>query len=68
MSQFKAKYSEIKPYPLCLGNISNTLTVNNLNKTGQNGYVNDFSVDYFSISDDDIRNIHKYLMNKNNTK
>ena len=36
--QFKAKDSEIKRYPLCLGNISKRFLVNNLMKTGLNGY------------------------------
>ena len=31
--QFKAKESEIKPYPLCLGNISKDFTIDNMNKT-----------------------------------
>ena len=30
--QFKAKYSEIKPYPLCLVHISKDVTVNSLKK------------------------------------
>ena len=30
------------------------------------GYLYDFSVDYDSIEDDDILDIHKYLMKKNN--
>ena len=34
MYQFKAKDSEIKPYSMCLGNISKTFTINNMNKTG----------------------------------
>ena len=42
---FKAKNSEIKPYPLSLGNISRDFTANNMNKTGLNEYVYDFSVD-----------------------
>ena len=32
--QFKAKETEINPYPLCLGNISNDFTVDNMEKTG----------------------------------
>ena len=32
---------------------------------GFDGYVYDFSVDYDSIAVNDIRNIHKYLMKKN---
>ena len=33
--------------------------------TGFTGYVYDFSVDYEAIVVDDIKNIHKYLMKKN---
>ena len=36
-------------------------------KTGFNGYVWDFSVDYDTTDVDDIKNIHDYLMNKNDT-
>ena len=54
------------PYPLCLGNISKYLSVNNMKKkTGLNGYVYDFSVDYDDVAVDDILAIHKYLMKKN---
>ena len=35
--QFKVKDSEIKPYPLCLCNISNESTTDNIKKTGLNG-------------------------------
>ena len=37
-----------------------------MKKTGFTGYVYDFSVDYVAITVDDIKNIHKYLMKKNN--
>ena len=37
-----------------------------MKKTRLNGYVFDFSVGYDSIAVDDILNIHKYLMKKNN--
>ena len=37
-----------------------------MQKTGFNNYVYDFSVDYGSISVDDIKDIHKYLMKKSN--
>ena len=30
--QFKAKYSEIKDYALCLGNLSKDFTINNMKK------------------------------------
>ena len=63
--KFKAKDSEILATPLCLGNISKDRSVDNMKKTGFNGYVYDFSVDYDDIEVDDIKNIHKYLMKKN---
>ena len=64
--KFKAKDSEIVANSLCLGNISKDLSLNNMKDTGLNGYVYDFSVDYDAIAVDDILNIHKYLMKKNN--
>ena len=36
--------------PLCLGNISKDFSVNNMKKTGLQGYVYDFSVDCDAIS------------------
>ena len=63
--KFKAKDSEIVPIPLCLGNILKDWSTNNMKKTGFNEYVYDFSVDYEAIAVDDIKNIHKYLMTKN---
>ena len=36
---FKAKDSQINALPLCLGNISKTFLVDNMKKTGLNGYV-----------------------------
>ena len=64
--QFKAKDSEIIVYPLCLGNISKDVSIDNMKKNGLNEYVYDFSVDYNAI--DDILDIHKYLMKKHNIK
>ena len=64
--KFKAKDSEIVATPLCLGNISKDWSVDNMKKTGFNGYVYDFSVDYDATDVDDIKDIHKYLMKKNN--
>ena len=37
-----------------------------MKKTGLNDYVYDFSVDYDAIEVDDILDIHKYLMKKDN--
>ena len=62
---FKAKDSKIVPSPLCLGNISKDSSVNNIKRTGFTGYVYDFRVDYNAIAVDDIKDIHKYLMEKN---
>ena len=36
-----------------------------MKKTGLNGYVYDFSVDYDAIAVDDTLDIQKYLMKKN---
>ena len=48
--KFKAKDSEILATPICLGNISKNWTLDNIKKTGLNGYVYDFSVDYDAIA------------------
>ena len=64
--KFKAKDSKIVASPLCLGNISKDWSVDNMKRTGFTGYVYDFSVDYDAIAVDDIKDIHKYLMEKNN--
>ena len=37
-----------------------------MKKTGLNGYIYDFSVGYDAITVDDILDIQKYLMKKNN--
>ena len=37
-----------------------------MKKTGLNGYVYDFSVDYDATEVVDILDVHKYLMRKNN--
>ena len=63
--KFKANDFEIVATPLCLGNISKDWIVDNMKKTGLNGYVYDFSVDYDAIAVDDILDIHKYLIKKN---
>ena len=64
--KFKAKDSEIVATPLCLGNISKNWAVDNMKKTGLNGYVYDFNGDYGVIAVDNILGIHKYLIKKNN--
>ena len=64
--RFKSKHPGILPYPLCLGNILRDWSVDNKKKTRLNWYVYDFSVDYDATVVDDILDIHKYLINKNN--
>ena len=63
--KFKARDSNIIATPLCMGNISKNWSVDNMKDTDLNGYVYDFSVDYDATSVDDIKDIHKYLMKKN---
>ena len=64
--KFKANVSEFVATPLCLGNVSKDCSVDNMKDTGLNGYVYDFSVNYDATAVDDIKDIHKYLMKKNN--
>ena len=64
----KSKASEIKPYPLCLGNISNDFTANNMKKTGLNEYMCNFSVGYNIIDNCSLIDIRKYLMKKHDMK
>ena len=64
--KFKAKDSEIVATPICLGIISKDFSVDNMKKTGLNRDVYDFSADYDAIAVDDILEIYKYLMEKDN--
>ena len=63
--KFRAKYSEITAYLLCLGNISKDWSVDNTKETELKSYVYDFRVDYKAIAVADILYIHKYLMKIN---
>ena len=63
--KFKAKDSEIVLSPLCLGNVSKDWSIDDMKKTGFHGYVYDFSVDYNVTDVNDIKDIQKYLMKKN---
>ena len=64
--KFEAKDSKIVASPLCLGNISKDWSIDNMKRSGFTGYVYGFSVDYEATDVDDIKDIHKYLMKKNN--
>ena len=63
--KFKAKDSKFLVGPICRGNISKDWSVDNMKRTGFPGYIYDFSVDYASIAVGDIKDIHKYLMERN---
>ena len=58
--KFKAKASTF-----CLGNISKDWSTDIMKKTGLTGYVYDFNADFNAVTLDDIKDIHKYLMKKN---
>ena len=64
IDKFTVKDSEIVASPLCLGSISKDWLVDNMKRTGFNGCVHDFSVDYDATDVDDIKDIHKYFMKK----
>ena len=64
--KFKAKISKIAASPLCLGNISKDWSTDDMRKSRFTGYVYDFSVGYDAIGVDDVKDIQKYLMKKNN--
>ena len=51
--------------PLCLGNISEGFSLDNMKRAGLNGHVYDCSVDYDPIAVDDTLDIHKRLKKKN---
>ena len=64
--KFKAKDTENVASALCLGNISKDCSTDNIRKSSFTGYVYDFSVGYDAITVDNIKDIHKHLMKKNN--
>ena len=63
--KFKATDSKIVASPLCLVNIFKDWSTDNMRKSSFTGYVSDFSVGYDAIGVDDIKDIHKCLMEKN---
>ena len=52
---FTAKDSVVVPNNLCLGIVSKDFSASNMKKTGFNGWIYDFSVDYNSIDVEDIK-------------
>ena len=63
--KLKAKDSAIVASPLCSGNISKDWSTDNMKKTGFTGSVYDFSADYNAVTLDNIKDMHNYLMKKN---
>ena len=63
---FKAKNFELIKYPMCLGGLSKDYDTNSHKDTGLSRNIYDFSVDYRATTTDEILDIHKYLMEKNN--
>ena len=66
--RFKAKYSQLIDYLVCLGSSSKDFSDDNIKKTGLNGYVHYPSFNYRSIEVEAIQGIHKSLMKRNNIK
>ena len=66
VTKFKAKNSELIKHPMCLGGLLKDYTENSRKDTGLYGRVYDFSVGYSAITNDEILDIHNYLMKKNN--
>ena len=64
--KFKAKDTEIAVTPSYLGNVLKDWSVDNIKKTGLNGYVYDFSVDYNAVLVEAIQGVHRYLIVKHN--
>ena len=67
--KIKAKDSATVATPLCLGNISKDWSVNDMKKTGLNGYAYKFSVDYGPINPPlnvtkAVPILHDYFMTK----
>ena len=67
VTKFKAKKSEIKANQLTLGSISTSVNLlsSDIEDSKLYGNVYDFSVDYSTISNDKILDIHADLMKKN---
>ena len=70
VTKFKVKNSEIKAKQLPLGSISNSINLSSsdIEDSKLYGNVYDFSVDYSAITNanDEILDIHNYLMKENN--
>ena len=66
VTKFKSENSELIEHPMFLGGLSKDYNKNSSKDTGLYGNVYDFSIGYSAATNDEIRDIHKYLMKKNN--
>ena len=65
--KFKSSVNYLDRNLLCVGNISSDSLLTNGTKTGLNGNVYDFAIDYVGINNEKtIYDIHRYLMKKYN--
>ena len=58
--KLKEEDSENIATPLCLGSILKGFPVDNMNKSGLNGYVSEFSINYDDTVVADVLDIQKY--------
>ena len=68
VTKFKAKNSELIKYLMCYRGPSKDYNKNSRKDTGLHGNVYDFSISYSATTNDEILDIHKYLMEENDTK
>ena len=67
--KFKCKTDQLVKEKLCIGNLSDQWTASELEKTGLNGNIYDFLVDYQAVVGvGTIYDMHRYLMTKHNIK
>ena len=66
--KFTTDESKLIANTLCLGDTLKDTDANSFDKTSLYGHVYVFSVDYNGIAADDILDIHKFLMEKNDIK
>ena len=63
-TEFSLHYT-VMEQTVILGKLSRDFSVDNMKKTGLDGHVYDFSVDYEAIAVNGILEIYKYLIKKN---
>ena len=66
--KFTTKDTQFNAIPLCVENTSKDFPVDNMKTTGLNGHVHDYGLDNKAIAVEDILDIYKYLMKKDDVK